>query len=175
MIKTLIIALFIGFLTKFADSEHGKKITKKSLTKIVAGILYGFMMAFVVKTEPLVAPLFIATVIGVTISGKIDAIGHFFGISSFVFFLATYGLEKINLLLLLLFLLVATVDELVNTYIVDRKRIKNRLLSNVLAKRPFLEIAAFAFSAVTGAWIVWFSLLFFDVAYNATTSVFTKI
>jgi len=175
MIKTLIIALLIGFLTKFADMEQGKKITKKSLTKIVAGIIYGYMIAFVVKNEPIVAPLFIATVIGVTISGKIDAIGHFFGISSFVFFMALYGMEKINMALLLLFLAVAFFDEMFNTYVVDRHKIKNKLLSNIMKKRPFLEIAAFAFSAVTGAWLVWSSLLIYDCAYNATTSAFAKV
>ncbi len=166
MIKTLIIALLIGFLTKYADLEKSKRITKRAVPKIISGLLYGFLIAFVVKQEPLIAPLFLATVIGVTISGKIDAIGHFFGLSSFIFFIALFGLKKINPILLLLFLVVAFLDEILNTYVVDRHKIKNKTMTAIMKTRPLLEIAAFAVSAITGTWAIWLSLLCYDAGYS---------
>jgi hypothetical protein len=168
LIQTLLLSLTIGILTKYADFEQSKKITKKTLPKIISGILYGFLIAFLIKQEPLIAPLFIATVIGVTISGKIDAIGHFFGISSFIFFLALFGLVKVNMPLLFLFLAIAFADEMFNTYIIDTGKIKNKTLTAMLKTRPFLETAAFLVSFATGTWVIWLSIISFDTGYNLT-------
>jgi hypothetical protein len=175
---TLLIAFLSGFLTKFVDlEEHELKVRK--LVIYLTGISYGILIAYVVKTEPVVAPLAFAAIVGVLLTGKIDSKGHMFGIVSFFLFMTIWGIPvnfvQLYFAYFLLMSIVAMAEEYVNTWMLDNGKIRNKTLKSVLSVRPGLEVTTFCLSAVTGLWPLWYVLFFYDLGYNLINNSFVKL
>ena len=75
----------------------------------------------------------------------------------------------------IIFIVAGFIEELVNTELLDKKKIKNKYLRIILKFRPILEITVFIASLVTGIWIMWFTLLLFDIGYNGIRIAFEMI
>jgi len=166
-------ALLAGFLTKFVDmEEHGLKLRK--IVFYMAAILYGLLIAYAVKTEPVVVILAFGTIIGLVLTKKIDSRAHMLGITSFVIFMVIWGIPEINLVYLFTLIMGSLVDEIVNTQILDKGKIKNFVLRKFIGTRPFMEITAFMLAFFTGLWPLWYTLFFYDLGYILTNSSFVK-
>ncbi|MBD3310147.1 hypothetical protein GF351_02925 [Candidatus Woesearchaeota archaeon] len=162
----LLIALLTGFLTKLTDmiDEHGLRFFRGA--SILFGSIYGILIGYVISSSAVVAPLWIGAFIGVMIFGKIDAAGHYAGLAAALLYLLIFGMPSFSWLLLAVFMISSAKDEFWVWY----KR-KNRLkgwLGRLIELRPTTETAAFAASLITGAWMLWLSILCFDIAYNLT-------
>ena len=170
----IIIALCAGFLTKFVDlEEHGLRMRK--LVFYSAAFLYGFLIAYAVRLEPVVAPLAFGTIMGLVLTKKIDSKPHLVGVGSFVIFIAVLGFPGINLVFLTVLVTGSFLDEIVNSFVLDKGRAKNYYLKKFLETRPFLEITAFILAAATGLWPLWYTLLFYDIGYILTTRSSLKL
>ncbi|RLI97056.1 MAG: hypothetical protein DRO99_03515 [Candidatus Aenigmatarchaeota archaeon] len=158
-------AFFTGLLSKLVDAaeEHGLGIP--AMFSRVSGVAYGVLIAYVISVSPELSGLWIATVIGVIITGKIDTPGHYLGIGSMLFMLPILGIAGIDVPLLAAFTALCVLEEVINDEILDKGRIKNRAVSGFLGMRPLLEMAAFVVSAAAGQWVIWLGLLSYDVGY----------
>jgi hypothetical protein len=169
----LLTAFMVGFLSKFVDlEEHGMKVRK--LIIYFTGICYGLLIAYAVKLDPSVVPLAFATILGVIITGKIDSNGHLFGIASFVLFMLAWGVPPTNLIYLGILFVAALAEEYVNTWILDKKMIKNFVVEKFLEVRPIMEFVTLGLAAITGAWALWYTLFFFDLGYNLVNRSFIR-
>ena len=170
----MIIALFAGLLTKFVDlQEHGFRVRK--LVFYAAAFLYGFLIAFAVWLEPVVAPLAFGTIMGLVFTKKIDSKPHLLGVGSFVIFMAFLGIPEINLIFLTILIFGSFLDEIINTFVLDKGRIKNFYFKKLLETRPFLEITAFILAALTGLWPLWYTIFFYDIGYILMTRSSLKL
>jgi len=160
----IIFPLLAGLIVKYVDVlEDDRKNSSLSL-KITLGMLYGILLFYTVRRFDVIASLWIGTVIGLILTGKIDSPGHYAGVGLFFVLLLLLGFSNVNFLLLILFALICIIEEILNDYY-DKKRIKNRLMSKIISARPLLEITAFIISAATGLWMIWIALLSFDAGY----------
>jgi hypothetical protein len=171
---TILLTMFIvGILVKIVDMVEDDGLGLHKIINIIFGVVYGFFIALLINNVPLIAPLLLGTVIGVILSGRIDGHGHYFGIGSFVFFLFFLGVPEISIPFLLLFTLVCVFEEAINM-LVDNNKIKNKLIKKTFKLRPLLEITALLVSVFTGFWLIWFSILIFDIGYLSTKTILQK-
>jgi len=161
----ILLAFLTGVVVKYVDNIEDLKKKKPRWLKISLGALYGVLLFLVVYFYPFMAPLWVGTVLGMLIYGRIDALSHYIGIAVFLFlFLIFIGFQLNNLYLLGFFALVNMAEEYVND-LLDKGRIKNKKLAKIISLRPLLEITIFIIAAVTGIWMMWFALLSFDIGY----------
>jgi len=165
MIYLLVIAFFTGFLSKLTDliEEHEMKLSL--WVSGLSGIIYGFLIAFVISVSFELSALWIAVVASMIATKKIDSFGHYLGIASLVFSAFFLGIAEINYLFLGVFFVVSVGEELINNKITDAGKIKNKLLNEFMKLRPLLEITALIVSFFSGLWLIWFGLLAFDLGY----------
>jgi hypothetical protein len=157
-----------GVLTRIADmiADDGLKLNR--YVSYATGIAYGFLIAYVIRTNPALAELGIAVILSVIITGKIDHPVHCLGVSSMLFFLAIYGINPLNPALLVIFILGAAADELGNN-LADENRIRGGF-GHFLRLKLTMEAVAFLASAFTGLWIIFLAILIYDAGY---TYIFT--
>ncbi|HJW96829.1 MAG TPA: hypothetical protein VJ485_01565 [archaeon] len=155
----------IGVLTKLADliADDGLKV-RKTLSYAV-GMFYGFLAAYVLAAEPLLASIILAAVIAVLLMEKIDKQPHIVGIAAMLFMLGIWGFPPINVVLLALFTATGIIDEVGNDFS-DKGRIKGRF-RRVMEYRPTSNIFGFLVSALTGWWIIFLGMIVFDAGYIA--------
>jgi hypothetical protein len=168
----LLALLFIflaGILTKFADMIADEGLQIRKIFSYAVGIVYGMLIAYVLVTHPLLAPLGMAVVLSVLLAEKIDRKPHNIGIASMFLFLAIWGFPQIDMVLIAVFLAASLLDEAVSD-LADRKRIKG-IAGKIAEYRPVLEITAFLVSLITWQWIIFIGMLSFDVGYRLTTEL----
>ena len=135
---------------------------------IILGILYGTLMFSICYLFPVFTVVVLATVIAMLLFGKIDAPGHYAGVGIFLILYVLIGLADVNYLYLIIFIAANFAEEYINNELVDKKRVKNKLVRRVLSVRPVLEITVFAVAFYSGLWQMFFGLLAFDIGYNLT-------
>ncbi len=190
LLSVAIIAFVIGFLVKFVDFiEDDLKLVKKNKIKFdflknlsfPLGVLYGLLIAIMTIVWPILLPLAIGTILGEILARKIDVIGHFIGLFIFVIlcaFLISLGILNVGLNLsfvafALVFLAASVLDEFADKYF--EKFSGNSKQKSFFSYRPFLEIIAFLVSLITNQWIIWVTILSFDLAYILSTKILPKI
>ncbi len=165
MTSEILAAAFVtGILVKIVDQIEDKKIKLMENVNVFLGITYGFLIAYVMLKSEIVASLWMAAVLGNIIAGKIDAPGHRLGIFSMMLMLAVFGFPKIDAYLLVIFVLAAYFDEFLKG-LSDKRKIKNKAIAKIASYRLLLEASAFAVSFYTGRWILFASILLFDIGY----------
>jgi len=160
----ILIVFLTGFIIKFADMIADDGLKAGNALTYFFGSFYGFLLAFIISANPMWAELGIAVILGVLLTGKIDHPVHYSGLGSFMFFTAVFGLNPVNLIVLLVFIGGASVDEIGNN-LVDRKRIKG-ILGKFFECRLTMDVVAFAVSLLTGYWAIFFGMLAFDAGYT---------
>ena len=180
MINMAAYALFIitfltGIFIKLADEFEDSNITKSKILKILAGIIYGALLGYVIFAYPIIAPLWIGTIIGAILTGKIDALSHYVAMAVMLLIISFSGIMPISLIPLAVFAIVCTTEEMLHEYWITGKRIKNKVLNIFIEARPMLEFTAFIYSAITGFWSVWLALLCFDVGYILVVNIIRKV
>jgi hypothetical protein len=158
------IVFIIGFLNRIADmvSDDGLKLNRP--LAYFAGILYGFLIAYVITAYPVLAELGMAIILSVILTGKIDHPVHYLGLGSMLFFLVIYGISPINITLLIVFIVGAGIDEFGNG-LADRKRIKG-ILGTFFHYRLTMEVLTFMVSIVTGFWIFFLAMISYDAGFS---------
>ncbi len=167
MTPEILAAAFVsGIIVKLTDRIGDKKIKNKSIKNFSAllGITYGFLTAYVILKSPIVASLWMAAVLGNILAGNIDSIGHRFGLFAMLAMLAMSGFPQFNAYSLALFVVASYADEVLKN-LSDAKKIKNKTFAKIAPYRVLLETAAFITSLHTGQWILFISILFFDIGY----------
>ena len=90
MYPAIVVSALIGFLAKFTDLivDDGLKINK--YIGYAGSIAYGFLLAFLMNSYPVLTPLCLAVSISLIMTGKIDAPTHSFAIANMIFFIAFF-------------------------------------------------------------------------------------
>ena len=133
-------------------------------------IAYGFLIGLVIALYPAVAPLWIGVIIGVAAANKVDTLSHFVGVAVATGTAFAIGIPKINYLLGILFAFASFMDEKVDTHLHKIK--KMNWLKRFLEARIIIEVTAFTVSIVTGVWVIFIAILFFDMGFIATEYIF---
>lgn len=161
---TLLICVFaIGVLAKLADliADDGLKV--RNVFSYAIGISYGILIAYVLVANPFLAAIGMATVVAVTVSGKIDKHPHFIGMAAMFLLVANWGLPKIDMILVAVFLAAGIADEIGND-MSDNGKIKGRM-KKVFGYRLTMEVTAFCASLATGEWVMFLGMVSFDLGY----------
>lgn len=165
MTSEILAAAFVtGIIVKLVDQAEDRKIRLFRNANALLGIAYGFLIAYVMLKSDLVANLWMAAVLGNVLAGKIDAPGHRTGIFSMLFALAVLGFPEFNPYLLAVFALAAYLDEFLPA-LAKKIKIKNKTAVRMASYRLLLEAAAFAVSFLSGQWVLFASILLFDLGY----------
>ena len=177
IIILLIASFFTGLAAKLVDlmEDNGLKLFK--LDKFVFAVIYGLLIGYVISNYNVVAPLWIGAVFALILAKKIDNLAHFIGLISSLIFVALWGLGKINILLLAIFLVAAFLDEILSDFAEGKPLLKNKLLKfkitvsknikRILKLRPLLEIIALIASIIIWDFSLFLAILFFDIGYLA--------
>jgi ABC-type amino acid transport system permease subunit len=163
------LAFLTGFLTKLVDFIEDDKFKLFKHANILFGFVYGVIIGLTIVYFDFIAALWLGIIAGLIISVKIDAIGHIFGIIGMVVVFFIYGIPKFSFILFSVFLIASFFDEIINSFIADKRKIKNKALSGFFRLRPVLEIVAFIVALVIGNIFIWLGLLSFDISYNLTS------
>jgi hypothetical protein len=161
-----------GMLTKFADIIADDGLEIKWVFSYATGIVYGILIAYIISTHPLLAPMAMAAVLAVLLTKKIDMRPHNIGIASMFFFLALWGFPSINISMMAAFLIAGVIDELGNDR-ADQGKLKGSA-KKIFEHRLIFDITAFFVSYLTGEWIIFFSSLSFEAGYETTEMIGKK-
>ncbi len=164
MVTEILAAAFAtGIVVKIVDDISDKKLKIKN-TSTLFGMFYGFLIAYVMIKSPAVADLWMAAVLANIAAKKIDATGHRFGIFTMLTALILMGFPRFNFYFVSLFLIAAYLDEYLKN-MSDARKIKNKFIGKAASYRIVLELTVFAVSVYTGQWILFASILAFDIGY----------
>lgn len=167
----LIIAFLIGILTKITDLIVDDKIKFIKYSEYLFWIIYGILTAYIIiNTNEIVASLWMGLVIGVVLTKKIDKFAHILGLVSFIFYISISGLPQLNSIYLIIFTIATTSDEIIEEKIKNKEK-----MHNLLKKFFALELVSLIVSLITGVWMVFLSILFFDIAYIIISKIGIKI
>jgi hypothetical protein len=163
MLELIPLSFATGALAKFSDiiADDGLDVNPRISFPLAA--CYGFLLAYIISNYPVLSPLVTAVVLGVVFTGKIDHGVHYTGIASMFFFLSVFGIQPVNMYLLLVFVAAGVIDE-IGSDRADRGHIKG-LLGKSFVFRPVLEVTAFVISLLTGEWVFFISMLSADAGY----------
>jgi hypothetical protein len=171
---TIIILAFItGLVVKYSDYLEDVKKEKNKRKLVSLGLIYGILIFLMVYYFPVVAPIWIGTILGLIIFGKIDAVSHNVGVTIAITLSLAFAQGFLGLLLVF-FVVINILEELVNDYF-DKNKLKNKLLQKIIISRPLLEVSAFLVSLISGFWEIWVAIFFFDIAYQLITKYENKI
>jgi hypothetical protein len=177
-------AIITGILVKIADilEDHEHKIEQKIIlfSSSILGIIYGTIIALFIFNWPTVIPLAIGTFVGLFLSRKFDAVGHYFGVIMFVLLAShlynTIGnlveFDLIFFMLILIFVIANILEEFVNDFLDNPESKKYPLLKKypflkkLMGYRLILEITAFITSLLLNEWLIWVTIFAFDVGYH---------
>ena len=171
-ILIIILAFLTGLLIKYSDFLEDTKKEKNKNKLIALGLIYGILIFLMVYYFPIVASIWIGTIIGVMIFGKIDSISHNIGVAVALTLSIAYSAGFLGPLLIF-FVIINVLEELMNNYF-DKHKSKNKTLQKIATARPLLEISAFLVSLITGFWQIWIAIFCFDIAYQLITKYENK-
>lgn len=192
LILLLIISFFTGVFTKLVDliEDHGLKLFK--FDKYFFALIYGLLIGYVISSYNVIAPLWVGTIFALILAKKIDTKAHVIGLISALIFVIIFGLGKINILFLIIFLIAAFLDEILSDF-ADKSLKKKSILKKIIFKllknkikinkkikkmlelRPLLEITALIISIIIWNFYIFLSILFYDIGYNLTNKIGLKI
>lgn len=155
-----------GVLTKFADLIADDGLEIRRVFSYSIGVVYGVLIAYILATHPLLAPMGLAAVLAVLLTKKIDQRPHNIGIASMFLFMGIWGFPKIDIVMISVFLASGLIDEVGNDK-ADEGKMRG-VLRKVFEYRLVFEITAFLVSLFTGEWIIFFGMLSFDAGYLIT-------
>lgn len=177
-------AIITGILVKMADilEDHDHKIEQKIIlvSSSILGIVYGTIIALFIFNWPTVIPLAMGTFVGLFLSRKFDAVGHYFGVIVFVLLAShlhnTIGnvveFDLIFFALIILFIIANVLEEFVNDFLENPESKKYPLLKRypflkkLMEYRLILEIVAFLTSLILNEWLIWVTIFAFDMGYH---------
>jgi len=164
MLVLTTLAFLTGILNRIADmvADDGLNLNKYLACGI--GILYGFLIAHVITAYPVLAELGMAVMLSVIMAGKIDHPVHQLGIASLLFLLLVNGIAPINLVLLVIFIFGAALDEAGNC-LADKKKVSG-ILGAFFRYRLTMEVITFAISFFTGSWIIFIAMVSYDAGFT---------
>ncbi len=162
MIEILLV-FAAGFLTKLSD-HFADDTKRKTCLGHITGIIYGILIAWIIAGYPALAPLGIAVILSVVFTKKIDHPIHFLGMGLFILTIGFLGLPPVDMAALLFFLAGGLIDEKGND-LYDKGEIGG-IAGRFFEYRITMEVFTLAYSAVTGLWIVFISMLIFDIGYE---------
>ncbi len=91
---TLLIPGFLaGSLVKLTDDIEDKTLPVNRLFALPFGIAYGLMMGYLMLADADASLLFGGIVIGCLITGKINSMGHYLGLSAILSVIFLYGIK----------------------------------------------------------------------------------
>jgi len=87
------LSFLAGSLVKLTDDIEDKNLSIHHLYAIPGGLAYGFTMGYLMLIDIDASFLFGGIILGCLITGKIDSIGHYLGISAILILVFLFGIE----------------------------------------------------------------------------------
>ncbi len=112
---TLLIPGFLaGSLVKLTDDIEDKNLPVNRIFALPFGIAYGLLMGYLMLVDADASLLFGGIVLGCLITGKINSMGHYLGLSAILAVVFLYGIKLSPLVFLIAAL--AALDEMKNIF-----------------------------------------------------------
>jgi 4-hydroxybenzoate polyprenyltransferase len=83
--------------------------------------------------------------------------------------LGVWGIPQLNLAHFGILIAACIIEEIINTHWLDKGKLGHGVIMRLFSLRPVLEIAAFGISLASGLWLIWLTLLAFDIGYVLIT------
>lgn len=176
LILLLIISFFTGIFTRLVNIIEDDGLRLFKFDKFIFAIIYGLLIGYVISFYEIVAPLWIGTIFALILARKIDTKAHVVGLISALGFVTVFGFSKINILFLVIFLIVAFLDEILNDLADNKPLLKNPILKfklkinkdikKIFESRPLLEIVALIVSFIIWDFYLFLAIFFFDIGYR---------
>jgi hypothetical protein len=166
-----ILSFISGLLVKTVDlsEEHGLKIG--NFAKYSLAISYGFLLSFLMNLIFL-PEFFFGILIGVLVSGKIDAPSHKIAILSFIIGFIIFSPQISQYFIVALSALFCIIEEKINDFL-DKKKHKG-FIYKILGMRPIMEIFAISLSIIYSRIEIFLIMFLFDFGYLSAKKIFTK-
>lgn len=163
MIIIIFLSFIVGVLTKLVDlaEEHGLKMNKD--LKLILSSVYGLLLGYLISIIPLPG-FWMGILIGLLLSGKIDAESHYTGFAFILISLTLFGFPPINPVIVIISSLLCSLEEWINDELVDKKRVKG-WFNKVLKYRPLLELTSAILAIIYSNILIFLILFSFDTGY----------
>jgi hypothetical protein len=165
IMPAMLLAFLTGILSRIADMVADEGLKMNRFISLSLGIIYGFLIAFIIGRYPILSEMGLAIFLSVLLSGKIDHPVHYAGLVSF--FMSTFfifGFSYMNFLFFVVFMIGGAVDELGNA-LADRKKLKG-IIGTFFSFRLTMEVLTLGLSVYTGEWIFFLAMLSFDSGFT---------
>jgi len=88
----LILSFLAGFLIKFSDDIEDKNIIRLQILAVPSGIAYGLVMGYSMVKYHDASIIFGGIILGCLFTGKINSMGHYFGLGTILTILFLNGI-----------------------------------------------------------------------------------
>lgn len=172
MYLVAIVAVLYGACMKVADllDEHGMVWFLGS--KILYGVLWGVFGALLILTDAYVGNAILAMVLAFLIRLRLDYRNH--AIAGAIIILTFIAQSVFIPVEFLIFFLTFLIFGMWKDYLGDVRK-KRDLLFKINEIAPYNFIVAFAYSFVTGIWIVFVAIFFSTISYDLIKYGFHKL
>jgi hypothetical protein len=158
----LIYSILFGITMKVADllDEHGLKWFKGST--ILFGILWGFFGILLILSNNILANVILAMIIGFILRFRIDYLNH--GIAASMILITFLLRAKFEIEIFLPIFIGLSIFGLVKDYILEKKKEMQKYPKII----PWYAVVGFLYSLITNIWVIFLSLIFFEISYIIT-------
>ena len=166
ILTLLILSFLAGSLIKLADDIEDKNLSINRYFAVLFGVAYGLLMGYLMIKDPHASTIFGGIILGCLLTGKINSMGHYFGLASILIILFLNGIIISPVLLVIA--LLAALDELADAI--------PEILKPIFKYRPILKLGTLVLVILKilefQALIILFS---FDIAYILTERIDSRL
>lgn len=167
-----ILFLISGFFMKYSDDFFDEK--NNLLFASILGLICGVACALAAVSDVGAAYIFIAILIGNLLALKIDGIHHILALIIFIIICLICGIPQVNLVVLLICVLGALVDEVGHETI---SSLTDNVFLNLFFEYRFVMKIVILLLAVSGAFslLTFVDFMLFEIGYTIAGIAFEKL
>ncbi len=165
VISLFLLAFTSGALMKLTDDISEGVLNVNRIIGVILGIAYGAVLALTIRMYTMIIPIYLAILISVIATGKIDSYEHGIATALIVInlILMEIRIKRTMLIPLIMFMISGVVDEVGND-LSDKGKIKG-MLSLIFRYRLVLETTALLYSIISKDYTQWLFLIGLDLGY----------
>ena len=171
-ISLALLFLLSGFFMKFSDDlfDVNGDIKLASLLGILCAIASGF--AAVYNSDA--AYIFIAILVGNLLALKVDGVHHIIALAVFVLICIIFGIPELSIVILLICIVSALLDEVGHELI---SKVTDDKFLNLFFEYRFVMKVVILLLAIFGVFNIWIFVCFisFEIAYEIAGIIFEKL
>jgi len=171
VVSLFLLAFTSGALMKLTDDISEGMLNVNRIIGVILGIAYGAVLALTIRMYVIIIPIYLAILISVIATGKIDSYEHGIATALIVINLMLMGIriKRCMLIPLVMFMISGVMDEIGND-LSDKGKIKG-MFSLIFRYRLVLEITTLLYSVISKDYTQWLFLVGLDSGYIVSSFI----